>query len=70
MVLLMRELPLQSYFVRLRHYAKPSGGPPGGTIILGDSQLMGPGNLAMDVWTSVDIETTLPSRLLPGCLAI
>ena len=52
MVLLMRDLPLQSYFVRLRHQARPSGG----TIKLGDTRLGGPGNLAIDVRTSDRVE--------------
>ncbi len=64
----MREFPLQNYFVRLRNKARPSGGPPGGTIILGDTQLGGPGKLAVDVRTSMDIETSLDIRLFHGCL--
>ncbi len=40
----------------------------GARYILGDTQLLGPGNLAIDVWTNGDMETNLPFRfILPQC---
>ena len=55
MVLLMRELPLQNYIVRLRHLTRPSGINQGRPVIQGTHQLEDPGNLAIDTETIVDI---------------
>ena len=51
----MRELPLQNYIVRLRHWTRPSGINQGRPVIQGTHQLEDPRNLAIDSETIVDI---------------
>ncbi len=56
MVLPMRELPLQSYFVKLRLWTRPPGIPQRARFIQGYPDLRDPGNLAVDNETILDIE--------------
>ena len=51
----MGELPLQNYFVRLRHLTRSSGINPGRLVIQCTCHLEDPGNLVIEIETIADI---------------